>query len=201
MMTDPETPTAVGKKTALLQELQNYFIRRRKQLQDWDPAPPHIIGWMVFALATIEISLGLGLLQGESLREALSHRLGGIIFAVIVCEWITTRIGSLAAVYFKKNGRQSTALTFFHIGLIPYLLFLPIAFLAALHGQLQGMAGLLFLLLTLQVLANWRESLEIVYELSSLQSLIVLSSVVGLGLLITVALTYAAFVRILTSAL
>jgi hypothetical protein len=154
--------------------LESYFKNRRRQLQDWEAEPPHRLGVMVLVVALFEIVLGWRLLSGVGLSKSLAvHSMMGASMVVLI-ELGLARVASEVAGFFNKKGEVSTAVTFFNLGLLPLFLILPLLLAAYSFPSLKPFALVGCLLLAAKVLANWRESLEVSFELSKFQSALVI---------------------------
>jgi len=185
-----DTPWAEG--------LIGYIKDRRKQLQDWEAAPPHSFGWMIFGMLVLELTLSRRLFFQLGIGvPALSQAMGTALLLILV-QGLLTKAAADASLYFHKKGSWKTMFTFLNIGLFPMLLFLPLT----LAGWAMGWGGafrlVLFLLLALKVFANWRETLEITYEFNKLQSVIILYVTTGILVFGMVALFYLSFFKFLS---
>lgn len=171
-------------------DLQRYLQDRRRQLQDWEARPPHRIGGAVLAAVALEWPIAQKLLSGESLGISV---LGTWIGTGL---WLAALTGSLAwathwlVQRFGKEGKWAATFSFFNVGLAPMLLYLPIALFCWALGWTNAPPLFALFLLGCVVLSNWKESLEIVYELTRWQSGLVIAGFLWIGgMLISVVVT------------
>lgn len=182
--------------TTLMEEFKKLFNHRRRQLQDWDSAPPHKLGFLILGLVALELVIARLLFHGQGLW---AHLIPGFISTAIIIllfEGILLKTTAEFAQFFKKKGDWKTTFTFFNLGLFPMLLFLPITLAVWVCGGPQILRVLVFLFFALKVLSNWRESIEITHEFTRLQSTILMSSVIGIGSLLVVLLFYISLIGV-----
>jgi hypothetical protein len=180
------------------QALESYFKDRRRQLQDWDAAPPHYLGVAVLLMGVVEVIFSWRLSNGAGFSRQIVAKGLMAALAVLLAELAIARIGSEVAGFFNKKGKVGTAVTFFNLGLLPLFVVLPLAVAGYARPQLRPwiLIGDLFLLT--RILGNWRESLEVCFELSKLQSALVLYLTGGLFVLLTVFGLYIGLISSLT---
>lgn len=189
------------RQSHLLLALENYFRQRRRQLQDWDSRPPHALGIFILIVALLEVIVSRRLLSSAGFSSLIfTHALMGAL-AVTLVEVGLARIGFAVATYFKKKGRVGTTITFFNLGLLPLLLVLPITLVATIQPSLRPVVVIGWILLMAKVVGNWRESLEVSYELSRLQSTLVIYAATALFIVVIVFGMYVGFISTLTQAL
>lgn len=175
------TPPVAEKSKSLFDDFMRYLTHRRKQLQDWDAAPPYFLGFLIFILSALDLSVSLLLLQKSPFWPAILKTTFLISILFAAAGYILARLARELADHLNKKGRFTAVIAFFNIGLWPFLLFLPVVLLLVLRGGMDHIAALFLILLCLQVLSNWRESMEIVFELTRIQSALV---IYGSGLML-----------------
>lgn len=176
--------------------LASYLRNRRRQLQDWEANPPHRWGLAVLLLASLEIVLTLRLYSGSGLTEPLVSHVTLVLSGLLLIEAALAKIAAEVGAFFNRKGKMGTAITFFNLGLLPFLFVLPLGVMG--YGWPAARTFVLFawLVMGAKVLINWRESLEISYEMNRLQSAIVLY--LGSGFFL-VGLLLAAYIGAATS--
>lgn len=147
--------------------LNSYFDNRRRQLQDWEAAPPVNLGLLLFVSSLLSFGLALWLIRHP---QALFLFVGIPLFELIL-------LGSTIAIAIplRMRGRIQTLFVFINIGTWPILLTAPLALVSVYLPRLEilwmGCGAYLFL----KTMGNWRESIEVAYEFSSLQATLVLA--------------------------
>lgn len=183
----PQEPVSLWK------ELERYISARRKQLQDWEANPPHWVGAIVFVVVVIELVLGFSIINNAGLNLGIFRQMGSFALGLIFVEFLFVRSAHEAGALFNKKGRKRTAWTFINLGLLPLLLFLPMVALCQLSPHMAKAPTVLLILLIFQVLANWREAVEVSFELSRLQSAILMYVVGGFAMMILGLVLYIGF--------
>lgn len=177
--------------------LARFFNSRRKQLQDWDAAPPVLLGFLIFCIAIFELSLGIHLIKHAGIKNKFVSTVFSLGFLFLIFELLFVSVAKQLAVFFKKTGKPIAAWTFLNIGLTPYLIFLPIALCATLAGASHTLVFLLFVLLSFKVLGNWKEGIEVAFELSKLQGAIVVYALSGLAMMLAGLFVYVSFLKVI----
>ncbi len=173
----------------IFHEVADFFKNRRRQLQDWDSNPPHTLGWFVLFLVALELVVAWRMTQSRGFSREIIGQTISIGFFLLVIEMALAKVGQEVGEFFKKKGRFFTTLTFFNISLMPLLLILPIALLNWTLPKFGLLVLLMVVVLFTKVLANFRESLEISFEFSRLQSALVLylsSGLITVGVFIAI---------------
>ncbi len=181
--------------------LETYFKNRRRQLQDWEAEPPHRLGVIVLVVALFEVVLGWRLINGAGLSKTLAVHSMMAASMVALIELGLGRVASEVAGFFNKKGEVATAVTFFNLGLLPLFLFLPLILAAYTVPSLKPFALVGCLLLAAKVLANWRESLEVSFELSKFQSALVIYVASAIFTLFILLGAYVGFISTISRAL
>jgi hypothetical protein len=173
--------------THLLDQVRDFFLKRRHQLQDWDSNPPHGFGFAVLFLVAMKLTLCNKLMAQTGLTLSFLSQTCGVAVGLLLLELVLANIAKQIGRLYHKKGRILTTLTLFNLSLLPLLLVLPVSLLIYFSGHLQGLGFIITLLLCLKVLGNWREALEISYEFSnSLSLLAIVVTGMGMGLLLIV---------------
>jgi hypothetical protein len=111
------------------------------------------------------------------------------------------RIAFEVAGFFNKKGKVGTAVTFFNFGLLPLFLILPLSLTAYVDPKLRPVAIIGWFLLFTRTLSNWRESLEVSFELSRFQSALVIYLASALFIVLLLLCVYVGFLSTLTQIL
>ncbi|MCB4757627.1 MAG: hypothetical protein LHV69_11465 [Elusimicrobia bacterium] len=149
---------------------------RRKQLQDWDADPPHALGWHVFFFALLEWVVAKRLFFNIGFGWDFVTEWLGVAIGILLAEFLVVKITTNVGAWFNKAGSGKTTLTFLNLGLFPLLLVLPINLILWIGGgdSYAPLRDVFNLLLFLKVFSNWKESVEISYELNQWQSALVI---------------------------
>jgi len=172
-----------------------YMSDRRRQLQDWEAEPPHRLGWTIFGLVVFEGTLAQAVFHQWGLGRQFVLGLISNLFTVFILTGIIVKVTHEIGGYLHKKGDWKSTWTFFNLGLYPMLLFFPIGFFLWLTGASSALRAVVFFILLLKVIHNWRESLEVTFELSAFQSALVMYAGLGLLLLMIVIISYLALLN------
>lgn len=179
------------RRPSLFDVFERYLTNRKLALQSWVKNPPHALGWGIFLLVALELVAGNRLLKqtgigSDAVRQFIA--LGGTI---LIVEFLLAVVAAQAAEIFKTTGATFNLITLFNIGLSPLLLLLPVTLLTWLSGAAEGARFFLVILFLVKVVGNWRESLELVYKFTRMQSALVLYAASAIGIFVLLLAGYA----------
>jgi hypothetical protein len=89
--------------------------------------------------------------------------------------------------FFGKKGLWFILLTFFHLGLAPLFLFLPLTLILWSAGVFAGIRLVVLLILVGKVLSNWKEVVQSTYKLTPLQITAVSGVLIAAAYVIVIA--------------
>lgn len=185
----PAPPTLLDSLERLLN------TKRRQYLQNHLSNPPHALGYFIFAVVVLEMVLARRLAHGLSLHPGLFPQFIGTALVFLVLEWAFVSVAHTVSHVFNKKGRTWTVLTFFHLGLTPLLLFLPISLLCSFFMGGEGIRQVAFLILLFKSLAHWREAVDVAFKFTRIQSAIVLYATTGLAFSLALIVFYGVLVN------
>ncbi len=188
--------TEHGQRT-IFHEIADFFKNRRRQLQDWESTPPHRLGWFILVFVSLELVLSWRLSNQKGLGRDLVSQTLSVGMLLLLLEMALAKVGQEVGEFFKKKGSFFTTITFFNISLLPLLLVLPLTLLNWTLPQFSLMVVVVMLFLISKVFANFRESLEISFEFSRLQSALVLylsSGLITVGIFLALYISFFGFI-------
>jgi len=181
-------------------EVKSFFVNSRRQFQDWEALPPHALGLVILLGVSLEFVLMRNLASHLGFTWKILTQTLLLAGIVVLGELMLAKIGQQVGEFVNKKGRVTTALTFLNIGLHPLLLLLPVYLLSWLSGgRAAAMVVFLAALLLIKVLALWRESLEISFEFSRLQSTLVIYLAFGVVIVGICGIFYLSLISSLSS--
>lgn len=160
-------------KRTWFDDVVRFILNPRRQLQDWDSNPPIFVALGIFALVTAELTLIKHLFNKQGIHFADFNSLIQTAIPLFISILIFGYISKTFAGFFNRKGHFRTAVFLMMVCLLPFLLSLPVSVVIYLSGQDHSAITLINILLALQVLVYWRETIEVTFELSKWQSLAV----------------------------
>lgn len=179
------------KSLSLMEEAERFLTNRKATVLRWVKTPPTRLAVAVFFLVVTELSLGTLLMGGKGLFRAFVPQFFVFATLILLVEILLAAIAAQAAEIFKTTGSTGHLLTFFNVGLTPLLLLLPVTMLTWTSRAGVGARMFLMALLLVKVVGNWRESLELVYKFSKMQSAIVMYAASSVAFLLLMLAGYA----------
>lgn len=185
----------------LWEELERLLTNRKVALKQWARVPPHGLGWLIFALVVVELTIGSRLVSQRGIDSSIIGQLCGVALGIMLIAMTMAVIASQAAEIFKTHGSTTHLITFFNLGLTPLLLLLPVTLVGWTSQAGDAVRLFLIILLLVKVVGNWRAALELVYKFTRMQSAIVLYASSSICFVVLLLAGYAIFFNKLASLL
>jgi hypothetical protein len=164
-----------------------FLNNTRASIEEWRKDPPHTLGLGILVATAFELVLAQRLFHGIGLsRSALPQFMNTLVFLAVLEVGFLLVCHRMASLFGKK-GSWFTSLTFFHLGLAPLLLFLPLTLILWSAGVSAGIRLVVLLILVGKVLSNWKEVVQSTYKLTPLQITAVSGVLIAAAYVIVIA--------------
>lgn len=183
------------KPVTLLQFFERLLTNRRRQWQIWGEKPPYLLGLVVLLTVSLEVTLGRRLMDNIGGGEGLLQQLYGTVLFFLIFELLFMYTASKVASTLGKEGIFLAGMTYLNLSLTPFLVLLPITMLtwAIADDMAATLRFILIIALVFKVMALWKQSIEHVYKLTSIQSAIVIYGSLALGAVVASFFVYISF--------
>jgi hypothetical protein len=189
------------RKPSLIEDFERLLVNRKWSWARWTQKPPQGLALIILVAVALELTVSSRLLSGNGVSFSLMGGFGGTLLIVTLIELGMALIATQAAEIFGSKGRSGHVLTFFNLSLTPLLLVLPVTVVTYISGRLAVIRLMLYFLLVVKVLSNWREAIELVYKFTKMQSAIVMYVASGIACVTLVAMAYITLINRVVSAL
>lgn len=185
----------------IIDELERLIAKRKWIWSRWTQKPPQLLAIAVLFAVALELTLSARLVENGGVSMTLLKGFGETLLIVAGVELGLAIITAQAAEIFGKSGKTGALLTFFNLSLTPLLLILPVTVVTYISGRLAAIRLLLYFILLVKVLGNWRDAMELVYKFSKMQSAIVMYVGSAVAFILLIVAAYVALFNHIVNAL